>query len=198
MLRTRAGEELVNRLRNLYSVFAFVGLSALSIFNWPDKLESAGLYVVLAIWLSILGLLVVIVSENIKTGLLPNRLVYPIWGLSLLFQLTAHIFGSEMSNGIAGTLIGGVVVFLPLYILFQFTNGRWIGGGVVKLGAAIGFLLGIKLGLIAVLIMILLVSILALVNLVLSRLGNKLSFQRRYQTGAYWLIILVALKLFVS
>jgi prepilin signal peptidase PulO-like enzyme (type II secretory pathway) len=74
--------------------------------------------------------------------LLPNKLVFPLIGLALVMQLIsiAHNWrgwGLLVSLALAVVIGGGV-----FYAIFQVSDGKWIGGGDVKLGFLLGLLVG--------------------------------------------------------
>ena len=73
-------------------------------------------------------------------------------------------------------LIGFFAVSLPLYIIFQITRGRGIGGGDIKLMAGCGLFLGWKLVLVGFFAGCVLATIVHLVLMAAKKAGHQLSF----------------------
>lgn len=114
------------------------------------------------IWFAILYVYAVIGSYNSRTGLIPNslltRLLLP---LTIAFVVMNALWGPvDLLSSSLGFLVFGVLS----YSLFTFSNGRYIGGGVVKLLAISGLLLGFTGSLIAMALLILGIFITYLVS----------------------------------
>lgn len=115
-------------------------LFAASYLFWPGDLSSTGA-LQFGLWLVILTGLVALVIYDIKWMLLPNRIVFPLFVFALLYALLGVPSGDVVQNIyelLLSVVIGGGLFFL----LFQISDGRWIGGGDVKLGVVLGLLLG--------------------------------------------------------
>lgn len=114
----------------------FVG----SYFWWPFVIDGRGIWL-LAVWLTSLVGLIALVVYDLKWMLLPNRIVFPVMVIAtvgvggdvLLFNDGLHV----LLKALASLLIAGGI----FYVLFQISGGKWIGGGDVKLGFALGLLL---------------------------------------------------------
>jgi prepilin peptidase CpaA len=79
---------------------------------------------------------------DLRTGRIPNWLTLPVVGTSpILFAILQGRTGAMLS--LIGLLLAGAVPWL----LYRSTQGRGIGGGDVKLFAALGALLGPTRGL---------------------------------------------------
>lgn len=117
-------------------------LFVISYVFWPFQLLSANSYLLFAAWLVSLVILVALFIYDIKWMLLPNRLVFPLIGIA---GLSALLRASEAENplqSIVNSLAGVAIASGIFYVLFQVSNGKWIGGGDVKLGVALGLLVG--------------------------------------------------------
>jgi|SRR5665213_1609532 len=116
-------------------------LFVLSYIYWPYAFNHQGV-TYFVIWLILLVNLIALAVYDIKWMLLPNKILYPLYALVVIQILATLIFfnGSlhYLLNSLLGMLIGGGV----FYILFQVSDGKWIGGGDVKLGALLGLFLG--------------------------------------------------------
>lgn len=95
--------------------------------------------VALANWASILAVIVGICAAvtDARTGRIPNWLTLPVLGLG---PLLCAIIGGRASA--MGSLIGLLLAGAVPWLLYRSTEGRAIGGGDVKLFAALGALLG--------------------------------------------------------
>ncbi len=83
---------------------------------------------------------------DLKYMIIPNNLVVLAAVAAVLYAI-CQFFISDCSIlnircAIISNLIGGVITFLFFYLMFYFSKGKWIGGGDVKLGFLIGFLVG--------------------------------------------------------
>jgi prepilin signal peptidase PulO-like enzyme (type II secretory pathway) len=94
-----------------------------------------------SLWLPTLVVLLALLIYDLKWFLLPNKLIVPLTILALLqISLRAMLHWHSVTLNILepawGVLIGGGF----FYLLHKVSNGKWIGGGDVKLGAALGLL----------------------------------------------------------
>ncbi len=126
------------------------GLYILSYLHWPNGLDSTSGQISFAIWLiSIIGLVSIAVYD-LRWFIIPDQVVYSLIYLAIAkVALNAILFGGGpllVKDAVVGLLIGGGL----FYAIFQFSDGRWIGGGDVKLGIFFGILLGARDAFIAV------------------------------------------------
>lgn len=104
---------------------------------WPADLTGVQLWL-FGLWLVLLVGLVALLVYDMKWLLLPNRMLYPLFvvaGVAAVLKIIAadQPFEAVLSL-IAGVAIGGGI----FYLLFQVSNGKWIGGGDVRLGWLLG------------------------------------------------------------
>lgn len=94
------------------------------------------------LWLAAIVGFVALTVYDLRWMLLPNRVVYPLIGIgvavSLLRLWNADSIAASAVSSILGLMVAGGI----FYVVFQISNGTWIGGGDVKLGFALGLLLG--------------------------------------------------------
>jgi len=114
-------------------------LFVLSYHYWPYVIHGAQI-AAFSLWLAILLGLIALFVYDVRWMLLPNKLVFPLTALAAIMQLIIVLndwqgWGKLLSIAVA-VLIGGGI----FYVLFQVSNGRWIGGGDVKLGFLLGLL----------------------------------------------------------
>jgi prepilin signal peptidase PulO-like enzyme (type II secretory pathway) len=116
-------------------------LFVISWLAWP-KLIAGGEYVVFGLWLIILTGLIALVVYDFHWKLLPNRIMKPLAVLAGLFAvlniMAAYSPLMAFVNTLLAVLVGGGI----FYAIFQVSDGKWIGGGDVKLGALLGLLVG--------------------------------------------------------
>lgn len=115
-------------------------LFVLSYLYWPYELFGWG-WLAFGAWLiSLTGMLALFVYD-VRWMLLPNKIVFPLYGVGAVYVVGRCAADSSIEpliNAIGGLIAGGGI----FYLLFKFSNGRWIGGGDVKLGFLIGVLVG--------------------------------------------------------
>ena len=108
---------------------------------WPQPLHGAQVALFI-LWLIATVCLAALFIYDIRWMLLPNTIVFVLALLSLFIALISIINSSsplkQLVNELLGALIGGGV----FYVLYQASKGRWIGGGDVKLGFALGLIAG--------------------------------------------------------
>jgi prepilin signal peptidase PulO-like enzyme (type II secretory pathway) len=117
-------------------------LFVMSYIYWPLAFNHQGMFY-FVIWLALLINVIALAVYDIRWMTLPNKVLYPLFGLVAVQILATIIFFDGrlhyILNDLLGLLIGGGVFF----ILFQLSAGKWIGGGDVKLGALLGLYLGL-------------------------------------------------------
>ncbi len=107
---------------------------------WPHDL--AGWEIAsFSLWLVCIVAFMALIIYDIRWMLLPNRIIFPMYGVVLLYVLT-KVAGDMSPRPLGASLIGVVVGGGLFYVLFQLSRGKWIGGGDVKLGFLLGALLG--------------------------------------------------------
>jgi prepilin signal peptidase PulO-like enzyme (type II secretory pathway) len=114
----------------------FVG----SYIFWPYEFDGQGTFN-FVVWLIVLTGLVALIVYDLRWMLLPNRIIFPM-GYIILISVFANglveISFDPITSAIAGAAVGGGL----FYLLFQLTDGKWIGGGDVKLGFLLGAVTG--------------------------------------------------------
>ena len=144
---------------------------------WPHSFSGLGM-VLFGFWVVFITGLVALAVYDIHWMLLPNKIIYPLLVVGLAQAITIVIWEGGIDS-IIGTalsvLIGGGI----FYVLFLISQGRWIGGGDIKLGALIGLILGKpELSLLMIFVSSLLGSLVALPLLLTGRAkrSTKLPF----------------------
>ncbi len=96
------------------------------------------------------SLLIVIAVYDIEHTIIPDEWVYAFAAVALISSI---MFSPELGFASALTIfLSGVVVALPLFLLWFISRGTWMGFGDVKLALGMGWLLGTIQGLQALLL----------------------------------------------
>jgi prepilin signal peptidase PulO-like enzyme (type II secretory pathway) len=168
------------------SVAAFFVISYLL---WPMDLGSSLGLSRFIIWLVAGVGLAILFAYDAKWYLLPNVIVFPLIGLgvvdALVIAAQAHFeFSTLIAILMSAAVLGGLY-----YLIYIFSQHRWVGFGDVKLGLALGFLLGDwQLALLALFLANLIGTFLFLPALVMGRVHRQthISFGPMLISG--WLI----------
>ncbi len=108
---------------------------------WPAALTGLE-WVNFSLWLALCTGLMALIIYDLRWMLLPNRIVYSLF----FIVVTQRVIDVGLNGGgvdslmasVYGLLVGGGL----FYVLFQVSGGKWIGGGDVKLGYALGVSVG--------------------------------------------------------
>lgn len=116
-------------------------LFSLSYAFWSDEVLSGSNIVLFIGWeLSLIGLVALLVYD-LRYLILPNKIILPVILTAAISVITYSVLENTYEPIVSsayGLLIGGGI----FYLLFQISSGKWIGGGDVKLGFALGILVG--------------------------------------------------------
>ena len=116
-------------------------LYVLSYTFWPFELAGSLEWFQLVIWLAGLVILVALLVYDLRWMLLPNRLVAPLIGVAVVYTiLTVLIQGS--ATPLLGAFSGVLLSAGVFWLMFQLSDGAWIGGGDVKMAVALGLFAG--------------------------------------------------------
>jgi prepilin signal peptidase PulO-like enzyme (type II secretory pathway) len=118
-------------------------LFAVSYAAWPLALHGVGQFTFVA-WLLFIVFFVILAVYDLRWFLLPDKLVWPLVGLALaqvgVVAVWVHTFSALWQP-----LAAAAIIFSLFWVLFQVSDGNWIGGGDVKLVLALGLLAGTPL-----------------------------------------------------
>lgn len=92
-------------------------------------------------WLIILTNLIALALYDLKWYILPTKLIYWTFLFELFYLVTRLVIGKDFQL-LLGSIIGFVILGGLFYFLFQISQGNWIGGGDIRLGGLLGFLVG--------------------------------------------------------
>jgi prepilin signal peptidase PulO-like enzyme (type II secretory pathway) len=111
-----------------------------SYYFWPVDLTESSL-VAFIFWLLFLVGFVALAVYDLRWYLLPDKIVFPLIALAVVQVLVISVVDSNWRI-ILGAAGGALVISGIFYLIFQVSNGQWIGGGDVKLGIVLGLLSG--------------------------------------------------------
>jgi prepilin signal peptidase PulO-like enzyme (type II secretory pathway) len=113
----------------------------LSYLYFPFELEGSRI-LLLVLWLLALVVLGGLFVYDLRWFKLPNKLVYPLIGISAVYRIVYIATTDNSAAGYALGVVGSVAVGAGLFwILHLISKGEWIGDGDVRLGMAMGLLL---------------------------------------------------------
>lgn len=146
----------------------------------------------LSTWLVFVVGFVALMIYDIRWMLLPNAIVYPLMVLALSISIfnavaTENIF--LLTNTLLSVFVGGGIFWL----IFHISNGRWIGGGDVKLGFLIGLILQDPY---RSFIVIILASVIGTIFIVPGMVTGILSRKSRIPFGPFLIIATILVYLF--
>ena len=116
-------------------------LFVLSYICWPTSLQGLGL-LQFVFWLVFVVGFVALAVYDLKWYILPDRIVYPLVGVAVVEVLLSLILFHSGWLTVLGSVWGILIASGIFYVLYQVSDGKWIGGGDVKLGLVLGILLG--------------------------------------------------------
>lgn len=167
------------------------GLFVASYIFWPNPITGLEIAVFIT-WLAILVGLIALFVYDIKWMILPNRIVFALYGLGALFaglRLIQNHTAQDFMQLLLAIIIGGGVFWL----IYQISSGKWIGGGDVKLGFVLGALCGT---LEKSFLMLFLASLLGLIYILPGMLASKVSKSSRIPFGPFLILATIIVVLF--
>lgn len=184
--------ELLKNDNRILVELVVILLGVLSYAFWPYVKQSITEHFMFASWLFVLMYMVALAYANVKTKLLPDKILFGLFIASVFFVMTKTIELNNM-HVLWSSLVGFFAVSIIPWLIYQMSRGRYLGGGVVKTSAVVGFLLGVKLGLVAMVSVILIaIAYQGFIHYFL----KKNQQAKIVETGIIWLIVVVALQLF--
>ncbi|MCA9324753.1 prepilin peptidase [Candidatus Saccharibacteria bacterium] len=109
---------------------------------WPYALNTDLAWFVFAAWLGIIIGFVALTLYDFRWFLLPDRIVFPLTGIGVVYVALRALEASSPLQVVGGSIWAVVILAGLFYALFTVSNGRWIGGGDVKLAILLGLVVG--------------------------------------------------------
>ncbi len=125
----------------------------------------------LVIW----SLFVVVTVYDFKTKLIPDEFSYT---LSFFAFLSMFISVNGFVLPTVWHFLAGPLLFLPFYLLWKISDGKWLGLGDGKLALGIGWFLGFSLGATAVLVSFWVGAAISLLIIGIQKIVNYLSDEK--------------------
>jgi len=153
-------------------------LFVLTYLNFEILLYSAPLFIFILFfsWVAIIfSILIVIFVYDLKHKIIPDFFSY-IFAIMAFIQTLVLLPFSQFAINIFAhpkfylDLFAGIIFFTPFFLLWYFSNGKWIGLGDGKLAIGIGWFLGFTAGLNAIILAFWLGSIFAIFFLLIFKL----------------------------
>lgn len=167
-------------------------LFVVSYIWWPLEFNAMGT-INFIVWLIVLTGFMTLFVYDLKWLLLPNRIVYPlvvVSGVMALINILVFDGGLHMAGDVAISLLIASGIF---YGLFQVSKGKWIGGGDVKLGLIIGFVIGVPLQAFLVLFT---ASLIGTMTVLPGLVSKKIKATSRIPFGPYLIVGTIIIKIF--
>lgn len=115
-------------------------LFAFSYYFWRFGFTKLGIALFI-IWLLVLTGFVILSVYDFLYKILPTKIIYCLGLLIVLYNLLFILKTKNIYISI-GFIIGCFLLGGLFYLLFQISQGKWIGGGDVRLGFLLGLLVG--------------------------------------------------------
>ncbi len=158
---------------------------------WPYEISGLGI-AVFSLWLAILTGLIALAVYDLRWMILPNKLIFPLFILVVAVILLQAVVNSDYGyivSSLWGAIIGGGI----FYVLFQVSDGKWIGGGDVKLGFLLGAITG---GAIPAFIMLFVASLLGSLLSIPIIFKNRLNTKAKIAFGPFLILSSIIVILF--
>lgn len=167
-------------------------LFVLSYIWWPFALDAHGIFLFVC-WLAAVVGLVALFVYDVRWMLLPNKIVFPLIGIGVVQTVVVTVlFGggwSYLLGSVASLAVAGGI----FYVLFQVSDGKWIGGGDVKLGYALGLLLASPT---LAFLMLFTASTLGVLAAIPGLLTKKMAISSRIPFGPFLIVATMIVMLF--
>jgi prepilin signal peptidase PulO-like enzyme (type II secretory pathway) len=172
--------------------FVFISWRTNFILGFLDKAEVIDTTFYLVIGFVLLTILV----WDLKHMIIPDGLVVGglvLAGIYFGYQyLISPYFLMSINTDLTRNILGGILTSGFFYLMFRFSNGRWIGGGDVKLGALVGFLVGWKM----IYFLLMIAYILGAIPAIYLLITKKATVKTRIPFGPFLVIAVLVTMLF--
>ena len=160
-------------------------LFVVSYIWWPHALQSGPEMSAFAVWLACVVAFVALALYDLRWFLLPDRIVFPLIGLSGLFVAVRMVTSLHPMAIFGAAALGAVLLSGIFFALHQYSKGQWIGFGDVKLAIALGLLAGTGIN---ALMLLLFASILGVIAGLPGLLKKELGMTSKIPFGPFLLL----------
>ena len=174
--------------------FIFIAWRTNFIFGFLDRADIIDTTFYLAMGFVLLTILV----WDLKHMIIPDGLVVGglvLGGIYFGYQyLISPDFLMSVHTDLTRNVLGGLLTSGFFYLMFRFSNGRWIGGGDVKLGALVGFLVGWNM----VYFLLMIAYVIGAIPAVYLLITKKATVKTRIPFGPFLVISALIVSLFAE
>lgn len=119
-----------------------VGIAfALSYFFWPIAINTPLEIAQFVLWLMAIVGFAVLTIYDLKWFLLPNKVVFPLIGLGVVYSFLVFA-GQDFHPAILAHIVGAIMVLSGFYyVIYVLSREQWVGFGDVKLCLALALFL---------------------------------------------------------
>lgn len=140
---------------------------------WPYQITDFMSGAVFAAFLGVVVIGVSLAVYDVHWTLLPNKIVYSLAFVVFLGVVLVFIQQGSI-NSLQSSLWGSLAYGGFFYLIYQFSKGKWIGGGDVRLGFILGFMLGWQKSIIGLTAATYLATLLIITLMLLGRYHKKM------------------------
>jgi len=120
-----------------------------------------------------MSMFVSIAVYDIKHKIIPNEFVVTLVGIGVAQALLHMWFGQMELMFLVSHIATAIILFLPFYILWVVSKGKWIGLGDGKLAFALGMILPLSSALSGITIAFWVGAVYGLTAIAMSKIGFK-------------------------
>jgi leader peptidase (prepilin peptidase)/N-methyltransferase len=135
-----------------------------------------------ALWLVFVVSFMALIVYDARWMELPDKIVFPLVGLAVLFVALRAVAADDPASVLFGAFGGLMAIGGLFWVLFQVSEGKWIGGGDVKLSFALGLLAGSP---VMALLIVFVASILGTLSVTPQLIGNKIQAASKIPFGPF-------------
>lgn len=108
---------------------------------WPYDIQGIQ-FAAFSLWLVIITICMALAVYDIRWGILPNVLTYPLIGIALVFGVLQAVGAQSVSSAFYNLLLACLVGGGIFWLLYHVPGKELIGGGDVTLGWSLGLMVG--------------------------------------------------------
>lgn len=169
LFHSRKCQYCKQQISSRYFIIEFLTglLFALAVWQlWPTDLLT---WVTALKMVAVIAVCITVFVIDFEHYLILNKVIYPAIGILLILNIVLTImFGS--SDYLVNSFLAAVLAAVPFWILWKFSDGKWMGDGDIRFVAFMGLALGFP-GILVALFLSFTVG--AVVGLGLISLGSK-------------------------